>query len=79
MVLPISGQQWTVDMNIEVGPKKFTNAAGSGWTYENKEWILPALDSIEGGPIQDSEDMVLTVDDTAVKLQAKKMYNNFFL
>ena len=73
MVSPLSGQLWTVDPSIEVRPKKFTNAAGSGW--ENNEWILPALNQIEGGPIQDSGGMCLTVVGDIVELRNKEMYN----
>ena len=61
--------------SIEVRPKKFTNAAGSDW--EDNEWILPALDPIEGGPIQDSGGMVLAVeaDTDTVVLRNKEMYS----
>ena len=59
-----TGQLWKFDKY------KLQNKEGD-WTYKDSEWILPAVGD-EGGPIQNSEGMVLTVDDDdKVQLEIK--------
>ena len=64
-----------MDDNIEVRPKMLSNVVSAAWTHMDKKWILPAVGIDEGGPIQESGGMVLTVDGNAVELENKKKYN----